>query len=143
MSVRDKIRVFGKYIGKNDVFVIGGREFVKNKISDAYVSYDAYLKLQKGVEDGWFELLNSNQGESIPGPQGPKGETGATGPQGPKGETGATGPQGNPGADGTDGKSVELQVSGTIIQWRQTGGQWQTLVDIAPLITEAVQAAQS
>lgn len=31
------------------------------------------------------------------GPQGPKGDTGATGPQGPKGETGATGPQGPKG----------------------------------------------
>lgn len=30
--------------------------------------------------------------EKMEGPQGPKGDTGATGPQGPKGDTGATGP---------------------------------------------------
>ncbi len=34
------------------------------------------------------------------GPQGPKGDTGATGPQGPKGDTGATGPAGAKGATG-------------------------------------------
>lgn len=47
------------------------------------------------------------------GPQGPKGDTGATGPQGPQGDTGpqgpagdkgATGPQGPAGADGAPGK---------------------------------------
>lgn len=31
---------------------------------------------------------------SVVGPQGPKGDTGATGATGPKGDTGATGPQG-------------------------------------------------
>ena len=43
---------------------------------------------------------------SVIGPQGPKGETGATGaigPQGPKGDTGATGPQGPAGAKGATG----------------------------------------
>lgn len=35
------------------------------------------------------------------GPQGPKGDTGATGPAGPKGDTGATGPAGPKGADGS------------------------------------------
>lgn len=36
--------------------------------------------------------------EELRGPQGPKGNTGATGPQGPKGDTGATGPQGPSGS---------------------------------------------
>ena len=36
------------------------------------------------------------QNEQV-GPQGPKGDTGATGPQGPKGDTGETGPQGPQG----------------------------------------------
>ena len=43
------------------------------------------------------------------GPQGVKGDTGATGPQGPKGDTGATGPQGpqgEPGKDGRDGQGI-------------------------------------
>lgn len=33
---------------------------------------------------------------NIMGPQGPKGDTGATGAQGPKGDTGETGAQGPP-----------------------------------------------
>ena len=37
------------------------------------------------------------------GPQGPKGEQGATGPQGPKGDTGLTGPQGPKGDTGDTG----------------------------------------
>lgn len=42
----------------------------------------------------------------VPGPQGPKGDTGATGPQGsqgPKGDTGAQGPQGVQGVQGPQG----------------------------------------
>ena len=41
--------------------------------------------------------------EELQGPQGPKGDTGATGPQGLKGDTGATGPQGSRGATGATG----------------------------------------
>ena len=47
------------------------------------------------------------------GPQGVKGDTGATGPQGPKGDTGATGPQGpqgEPGKDGRDGQGIAATV---------------------------------
>jgi len=39
----------------------------------------------------------------VPGPQGPKGDPGATGPQGPQGDVGNTGPQGNTGATGPQG----------------------------------------
>lgn len=39
----------------------------------------------------------------IRGPQGPKGDTGATGPQGPKGDTGATGATGSQGPKGDQG----------------------------------------
>ena len=42
------------------------------------------------------------QNEQV-GPQGPKGDTGATGPQGPKGDTGETGPQGPKGDTGETG----------------------------------------
>ena len=47
------------------------------------------------------------------GPQGVKGDTGATGPQGVKGDTGATGPQGPqgvPGKDGRDGQGIAATV---------------------------------
>ena len=40
---------------------------------------------------------------NVMGPQGPKGETGATGPQGPRGATGAQGPQGEKGETGPQG----------------------------------------
>ena len=40
---------------------------------------------------------------NVVGPQGPKGDTGATGAQGPKGDTGATGPQGPKGDTGATG----------------------------------------
>ena len=41
--------------------------------------------------------------EKVPGPAGPKGETGAQGPAGPKGEAGAQGPKGEAGAQGPAG----------------------------------------
>ena len=41
--------------------------------------------------------------ELIPGPQGPKGDTGDVGPQGPKGDTGEAGPQGPKGDTGDVG----------------------------------------
>lgn len=47
-----------------------------------------------------FEELTPEQIELLRGPEGPKGDTGATGPQGPKGDTGATGPQGPAGSNG-------------------------------------------
>ena len=44
----------------------------------------------------------------VPGPQGPKGDPGATGPQGPKGEPGATGPAGPQGPPGPTGSGHQL-----------------------------------
>lgn len=58
------------------------------------------------------------------------------GPQGPAGSDGAQGPQGDPGpagSDGADGREVELQVTGTHIQWRLTGGSWQNLIALSEL----------
>ena len=55
-----------------------------------------------------LQIWDAASGKYIPvpamqGPQGPKGDTGATGPQGPKGDTGATGPQGPKGDTGPAG----------------------------------------
>lgn len=47
------------------------------------------------VDAGDWANVGSLQGP--PGPQGPKGDTGADGPQGPKGDTGVDGAQGEPG----------------------------------------------
>lgn len=54
------------------------------------------LAVESGFEGTQEEWLNS-----LKGPQGPAGKTGATGPQGPAGKTGATGPQGAAGKNGT------------------------------------------
>jgi hypothetical protein len=50
------------------------------------------------------------------GPQGPNGNTGATGPQGPKGDTGTTGPQGQKGDTGATGLDTNgnLSINGSI-----------------------------
>ena len=53
--------------------------------------------------------------EKVPGPAGPKGETGAQGAAGPKGETGAqgpAGPQGVPGPQGPRGDKGDAGQSG-------------------------------
>jgi hypothetical protein len=53
-----------------------------------------------------YALYAKTSGSSIPGPQGPAGNDGATGPQGPQGiagNDGATGPQGPQGPAGNDG----------------------------------------
>ena len=50
-----------------------------------------------------YALFAANSQSSIPGPQGPAGNDGATGPQGPIGLTGATGPQGPTGLTGPQG----------------------------------------
>lgn len=58
-------------------------------------------------------------------PQGAIGVTGATG------ATGATGPS---GADGADGTEIELQNSGTYIQWRYVGGStWTNIIALADI----------
>ena len=66
---------------------------------------------------------------------------------GPAGATGATGAAGATGATGANGQSPELQVSGTLLQWRYagSGGTWTTLFDLDDLaggsdVTETVAA---
>lgn len=55
---------------------------------------------------------------NIKGPQGAKGDTGATGPQGPKGDTGATGEKGATGATGPQGAKGDTGNTG------QRGSNW-------------------
>lgn len=49
------------------------------------------------------------------------------GPQGPAGNDGGQGPKGD------SGDEVELQVTGTHIQWRLTGGSWTNLIALSDL----------
>ena len=61
--------------------------------------------------------------EKVPGPAGPKGETGAQGAAGPKGETGAqgpAGPQGVPGPQGPKGDKGDAGQAG--LRYVQVGG---------------------
>jgi len=58
----------------------------------------------------------------------PRGDVGATG------STGSTGSTGAAGADGADGREVEIQNSGTQIQWRYVGDvSWTNIVSIATI----------
>jgi hypothetical protein len=60
-------------------------------------------KLEAGVQNEQVGPQGPKGDTGATGPQGPKGDTGETGPQGPKGDTGETGPQGPAGADGAKG----------------------------------------
>ena len=58
-----------------------------------------------------------------------------------RGATGAVGVTGAVGAAGADGKNIELQVVGSVLQSRPTGGTWTNLVDLSTIgggITEEV-----
>lgn len=60
-------------------------------------------KFEAGVQNEQVGPQGPKGDTGATGPQGPKGDTGETGPQGPKGDTGETGPRGPAGADGAKG----------------------------------------
>lgn len=60
MSIRGNIKVIGRYIGREPVFVIGGREFRNGKLTDVFVTPEMFNKLRKGVAQGWFEFIKIN-----------------------------------------------------------------------------------
>ena len=60
------------------------------------------------------------------GPQGAKGDTGATGAEGPKGATGDTGPKGEPGEKGEKGEKGDTGAQGPKGDPGETGPQGQT-----------------
>jgi hypothetical protein len=67
-------------------------------------------------------LLLSLLVSTIGGSLGAQGPTGQTGPQGPQGSTGEA------GEIGADGREVEFQVEGNVLQWRYIGDtEWQVL----------------
>ena len=82
----------------------------------------------------------------LQGPQGPKGETGATGPQGPKGDTGETGPQGpkgdtgETGPQGPKGDTGETGTQGPKGDTGETGPQGPKPVKGTDYFTEADKA---
>lgn len=87
------------YIGSEDTGMAAqGPQGVQGETGPQGMSAYEVAKVNgyEGTEKQWLEYWRG-------GPQGPKGDTGATGPQGPKGDTGATGPQGPKGETGATG----------------------------------------
>lgn len=117
MFKKEMIRVVGIYNGadKNGI-VIGGVLFKPGQLTDCMVTYDQYKMLLEGCANGWFEMFRAPLKDEI---------------ERMISEMAIKGIQGEPGKDG---KSVELQMKGTELQWRQTGGEWVALVDIGELI---------
>ena len=87
--------------------------YVQQKIAEASLSggevdLSAYATIDYvGQEISKIELTQGPQGEKgdtgATGPKGDKGDTGLQGPQGEKGDTGATGPKGDKGDTGLQG----------------------------------------
>lgn len=79
-----------------------------------------------------------NDVDSVAGPQGPKGDTGARGPkgdtgeQGPKGDTGEQGPQGETGPQGPKGDPGESNISDFVYACVSNGGTVQLNVNGHP-----------
>jgi hypothetical protein len=68
-----------------------------------------------------------------PGPAGPPGRDGVDGRDGAAGQPGAAGRDGSPGTAGADGKSAELRLTESAVQWRQAGGTWSDLVPLSTI----------
>lgn len=84
------------------------------------------------LDQRWNDAVESGE---LTGPQGPRGETGATGPQGPKGETGATGTQGPQGEQGNTGTPATLVSSVVEYQVSDSGetapsGVWSEAIPV-------------
>jgi hypothetical protein len=72
---------------------------------------------------GLLLTVACSSGPGTQGPQGPKGDTGATGlqgPLGPKGDTGGAGPQGPPGPQGAQGPPGESIPAGVVVAFAGT-----------------------
>lgn len=119
MFKKEMIRVVGIYNGadKNGI-VIGGVLFKPGQLTDCMVTYDQYKMLLEGCANGWFEMFRAPLKDEIERMISEMVIKGIQGPPGP------------------DGKSVELRMNGTELEWRQAGGEWIPLVDIAKLINE-------
>lgn len=78
--------------------------------------------------------VNIADGVDIRGAAGTDGADGAPGADGSDGAPGADGMDGTPGADGADGREVEIQNSGTHVQWRYVGDvDWIDLIALSAI----------
>ena len=113
MFKKEMIRVVGIYNGANkDGIVIGGVLFKPGELTDCMVTYDQYKMLLEGCANGWFEMFRAPLKDEI---ERMISEVSAKGIQ---------------------CKPVELRMNETTLEWRQAGGEWISLIDIAKLINE-------
>ncbi|WP_199732991.1 MULTISPECIES: collagen-like protein [Corallococcus] len=104
-TVKSAVRFAGIVVQPNKIQVYGDTAIV---ITVPYNLLDTPGTYLLSVSTGPAPEQNSALGITV-GPQGPKGDTGATGPKGdtgatgPKGDIGATGPKGDTGATGPKG----------------------------------------
>lgn len=90
---------------------------------DFWIDYSEWVIYGPKVGDEWGAPT------SLIGPKGPKGDKGERGAI-----VGGFGGSSGEGGTGTDGREVELQNSGTHIQWRYVGdASWTNLVALADL----------
>lgn len=114
MFRKELIRVVGIYKGADKHgIVIGGVLFKPHELTDCFVTYDQYKMLLEGCANGWFEMFRAPLKDEIE-----KMMMGLL----------------SKGVQGPPGKSVELRMNGTELQWRQTDEEWQSLIDLAKLI---------
>ena len=83
---------------------VGTRQLKSGAVSGAKLHNNAVTSHK--VKDDSLLAKDFKAGQLPTGPQGPKGNTGATGSQGPKGDTGATGSQGPKGETGATGPTL-------------------------------------
>jgi len=85
---------------------VGTNQLKNGAVSGAKIQNGAVGTLQ--VKDYSLLTKDFKPGQLPAGPQGPKGDAGATGPQGPKGDTGSQGPQGSQGPAGSPDTAAEV-----------------------------------
>lgn len=83
-------------------------------------------KATKNRSDAATDLVISNMAATIPGI---------------KGDPGVPGIKGDPGVPGIDGKSIELRVTATHLEWRKEGAPtWQELIPIQSIADAVIQS---
>lgn len=96
--------------------------------------------LPEAVNTALAQAKDSGEFDGPVGPQGPKGDPGATGPQGPKGDTGPQGPKGETGATGPQGEQGPQGADGYT---PQKGTDYFTQADIEEIVTAAADEIEN
>jgi hypothetical protein len=144
------------FLPKNSV---GTQQIKNDSVTAAKVAHNSLSSVL--IKDGSLRAVDFAAGQLPAGPQGAKGDTGATGPQGLKGNTGATGKRGPTGVIGTmavaqdsatvyhGGGTTSLtvmvpdgkQATGATASWGDLvkGTDWSKLgyISVKPIITPA------